>query len=590
MQTAKYLVRGALAALCTTVFLHAQCAEAQFGTSLGAGDDVVFPIQPIGFPFPFNGTTYTDVHISTNGLVYLSNAGVPAPGGTGCCSGTTAALVAGGPKIGAAWNDHVADGPGFVYYNNTIPGKAVITWDQVRRYGTTTPRYTFQLVLGIAGDITVAFDSTFAVPSGTCLVGMSEGVPAIAGPAADLSAGGASATNTTYELFDNLALPFDLAGQSVLFFPTSPGPGWSWISIPCPRGSHVSYGDGCYPGYTGYGSFYEFFPTNAIDLANTSMSMLPIGNGYVVMPGVTAYVPPVSPQVIALFDDDESQVSLSSAFVYPGGITNTLTVCSNGFVSVATGNTIDYWPDPLVFLDEPVTAFWSWHDFNPSAAGSGQVKFEEIGGVAYITWDGVYSYGTSNPETMQFQFDLNTGAVHVVWGQIGGAGNQFLVGYSAGGVSVDPGSIDLTAALPGTFTVYGADLSTQLVLKAAPSAVPGGAVNFTVSGIPDYNPPSGLYLAAHILSYSPIPAPGIDLGFLGAAGCPLLVATLDIITPMVGFSETLSLSFPVPPLAPLGASAASQALGLFTPFTMPGGNNAAGITSSNGIISTVGAW
>lgn len=48
-------------ALTTASALRAQCGEASLGTSLTNttyADDLVTAIQPLGFPFPFNGTTY----------------------------------------------------------------------------------------------------------------------------------------------------------------------------------------------------------------------------------------------------------------------------------------------------------------------------------------------------------------------------------------------------------------------------------------------------------------------------------------------------------------------------------------------------
>ena len=95
MQNLRNLAAGTLAALGLSLSLQAQCYEPLIGTSIGTGDDIVLASQAIGFAFPFAGTTYTDLHPATNGFVYLSNAGVPAPGAALCCAGTTAQLVLG---------------------------------------------------------------------------------------------------------------------------------------------------------------------------------------------------------------------------------------------------------------------------------------------------------------------------------------------------------------------------------------------------------------------------------------------------------------------------------------------------------------
>ena len=84
-------------------------------------------------------------------------------------------------------------------------------------------------------------------------------------------------------------------------------------------------------------------------------------------------------------------------------------------------------PSATTFLDA-ANMFWSlcWRDFNPALAGSGAIKFEQIGNIAYVTWDGVWdAAGTSaaNASTMQAQFDVVTGTVHYVYGTTSALGN-----------------------------------------------------------------------------------------------------------------------------------------------------------------------
>ncbi len=73
-----------LASLLLAPAAAAQCFDTAFGTQLTlppGGFDFELPIQPIGFAFPLAGATYTDLHITSKGYVWLSNAGVPLPGG-----------------------------------------------------------------------------------------------------------------------------------------------------------------------------------------------------------------------------------------------------------------------------------------------------------------------------------------------------------------------------------------------------------------------------------------------------------------------------------------------------------------------------
>ena len=90
--------------------------------------DAFSSIKPIGFAFPFNGTTYTDCYISDHGLVSFSNAGAPAapPGGSFTYSVLANSLVANAPIVAAYWSDHNA--PGGIFIDNSSPTVCTITW------------------------------------------------------------------------------------------------------------------------------------------------------------------------------------------------------------------------------------------------------------------------------------------------------------------------------------------------------------------------------------------------------------------------------------------------------------------------------
>jgi hypothetical protein len=169
---------------------------------------------------------------------------------------------------------------------------------------------------------------------------------------------------------------------------------------PCPPppviATNTTVGTGC---NVAYASFYENFATSAaFDLVGTNMQMIPVGPAYLMIPGGAYLAPSGGATVLALTDDSSVTVNLTgTGFPHPAGITTQLSVCSNGFVSVAAGNTSTFTPSVTTMLSSPQTCYFgNWHDHNPTIVGSGQVKFEEIGNVAYATWDGVWDYlGTS---------------------------------------------------------------------------------------------------------------------------------------------------------------------------------------------------
>jgi len=339
------------------------------------------------------------------------------------------------------------------------------------------------------------------------------------------------------------------------------------------------YGNGCYsqPDV----SFYELFPAGTFDLANTSMSMLNIGTGYLALPGITTYVPPSpSATVLALSDDSEVTVGLSQPFrVGASGSTNVLHVCSNGFISSGPGNGTGFTPTPATFLNAP-QAFWSlaWHDFNPAAAGGGQVKFEEVAGIAYVTWDGVYDFGGTTPQnasTFQAQFDLANGTVHYVYQTMSSLGNGHLTGFSDRGASADPGSMDISAALPNTFVA--ATFAIQPLAHAA-SARP---ITGTTIQLQTNNVPVGSPLGATLFGLGEI-TNGFDLTPLGMPGC-FQYLTIDSSSIFLPTGSTASQPFNIPNNAGLTGVAVKTQSAAFA-----AGANALGVITSNGLRLTIG--
>lgn len=325
-------------------------------------------------------------------------------------------------------------------------------------------------------------------------------------------------------------------------------------------------------------SSYQLFPTAAsFDLGNSSMSLLHTGAGYLAVPGLNPYVPP-SPTaaVLPLASNAETTVALSAPMrVGSSAFTSSLTVCSNGFISAASGNGIGTTPSVATFLNGP-RAWWSlgWHNFNPAAVGGGSVKFEEIAGIAYITWDGVFDSGSTTPNTMQAQFELATGTVHYVYGQMSGGGNGYLVGFSDAGPSADPGGIDISALLPQTFS---AATFAVRPLAHASSARPviGTTISLNTSAFP-----FGTVLGLNVLGLSEFTA-GIDLTSIGMPGCNLY-ASLDALPSFLPVTGIGSVALPIPNDNSLaGVVVLSQGTALVP------GINAFGFVASNGLRLTL---
>lgn len=327
-------------------------------------------------------------------------------------------------------------------------------------------------------------------------------------------------------------------------------------------------------------SSYELFASGAFDLSNTGISLFHTGTGYLALPGTTTYVAPsATAQTLTLGDDTETTVALSVPMrVGASSFTNQLTVCSNGFVSAAGGNGTTYTPIPTTFLNGPA-AWWAlaWHDFNPGIAGSGQVKFEEVNGVAYVTWDGVWDYAgtsTANANTFQAQFELATGTVHYVYQQMSNLGIGYLTGFSDAGASADPGSIDISAQLPASYTA-----ATFAVVPLAHAASARPVIGTSIS-LDTTRAPAGSVLGLNILGLSEF-NPGLDLTSLGMPSCSLY-ASLDATPSFLPVNGAGSVTLPIPANNSLAGLVIISQGAMFAP-----GINAFGFVTSNAVRLTL---
>jgi hypothetical protein len=549
-----------------------------------------------GYVFTGTRTTGSDqlTAISANGPLQVGDVVT----GTGIPTGTTILAIVGNTATMSAVATANSAGTAVTAYGpwsevrhetlGTAPNQVfVVQWSGFRRFGTTltTTQDTtlnFQIRLYEAtgaiecvyGNCAPGATTTTAIHQ-VGLRGATNAFPAnvndrqnTKGVNDDWSNSASGTSNTVGMLFNNTS-PANVITSGLTY---------TWAPQVGTPATNTSYGTGCYA--VANDSFYDLQSTAAAastEFSNTSISMAFTGSGYVVTGNAATFLPP-SGSAIALTLGDDSEVAtpaLTSPFPYIGGSAGTLTVCSNGFVSVASGNGTGFAPNSATMLAAPQTGFWAQHDFNPSAVGSGSVKFEEVGTIAYITWDGVYNYqGTTaaDANTMQFQFDESNGNVNIVFGTLSSTGGTgWLTGYSSAGANFDPGSISFATALP---IVTSPDI-LPLALSAGSTPVLGTSVIYTTSNIPATS-----LLSAQIISLIDI-NPGISVP--GAPGCLQLVdLSLASTTPLLGSpSATLSLSIPN------DAGLVGLPLNVQSASFVPGVNPLSVITS-NGVRSVVG--
>ncbi|MFY9345808.1 MAG: hypothetical protein WAT39_25175 [Planctomycetota bacterium] len=365
---------------------------------------------------------------------------------------------------------------------------------------------------------------------------------------------------------------------------------------------HQNYGSGCYS-YTApdlssnFMSAFAGTPAAKAALDGNALLFSLTGTGYVAtwLPGVAGalYVPPtVAATVVANADDTTTTFAPTVPVPVPGGLASQWTVSSNGVLTAAAvGNQGTAYTATLAATATATGLAWyTWRDFNPAIAGSGKVKTEEAGGVLYVTFDGVYEFGTTNPATFQWQVNLTSGDVTMVWTSLAISANTttMVVGSTLAGASSVPTSVNFATATP--FVMAPPATLAPLSLSASPAPVinPSTVVTYTIGNIPEYVPGSGVYLSALFLSLNPVPS-GIDLtGILAnLPGCRAYIGTLDL---PLGAAVTLvptnalPFTFFAPAFAP-GAVIAAQAVALFDPAFPLANGASGGFVFSNGVLS-----
>jgi hypothetical protein len=281
-------------------------------------------------------------------------------------------------------------------------------------------------------------------------------------------------TNGGPTTYSTSQLTLTVGGASDLpFAGTLNSPRTANISIPytqggvCPSIATVqTVGTGCGGGAPTFASFYENWGPTGFDLTGMKMTGTNNGSGYTITmaPG-TGFTVPGGAAVVPLTDDSQTAVG-----------TLGLVVGSNCWIAAGSGNTNGFTPTVPAFLNNPSTAVCSWNDLNPAALGSGQVYYDEIGTLGRATYDGVFSFGTSNPNRIQITYDTSNGNFSIEWAVIApNLAGGLLVGYSPGGPSADPGATDISAAAPFTIAASDgvvADLSLTAVGRPIQGNVP----------------------------------------------------------------------------------------------------------------------
>lgn len=576
---------------------------------------------PLATPFFMPGAigTLDQLWINSNGELYLADStwGLLAPidgayVGINSIAEMRGATAGASARICALGGDHtasaVAGSSWVIALDNeaSVPGQVTVTWTDLARFGNTTDRFSFRCDLVLAtGVVRFSYGPTLpASGNSTRLVGISigNGVGTTTSQSIDLSSGATSPPGICYEIF-NSTNAWDLTGRTLTLTPSLGAYAATIAPFSAPPCAQATlYGRGCYDVGNSMHQVFANVPAARTYLEGHSVELTRTQNGYWSqwnVGGASAFRAPdpsnLTYQALTGFApdaDDGSVTFTSSAIPVPGGSVSTWNVSVNGILTAAAtaNNVMDWSPAAADMANDtvaPALGFYCWRDFTLNdTVPNGMITKEEAGGVLYVTWNAVEAYplGTVNPSTWQYQLEIATGDVTIVWQSFDAstATSPILVGATLAGPGATPGEVQLAKRYeiglpqdPLRLTVTGRPVITG-------TSGPSTLLAFTVSNIPDLGG-----IGATVLRFDNLPSTplsGFDLS-PWMPGCDNLINTVMGIPITLNFTtptDTLRIAFP-PTLAP-GDTWYAQAISLLPyPGSLPNGQNPLGIVSSNGV-------
>jgi hypothetical protein len=371
------------------------------------------------------------------------------------------------------------------------------------------------------------------------------------------------------------------------------GNGIKWLGRVhyCKAATNTVIGTGC---GVNANSFYGHYPDaiaaqQALD--GNVLRLAPNATGYTGTwengTAAAAYIPPSGAIPLPVGDDSFAPLVPSTPLPTPHGAQPVLAVSGNGIVAfgsfVDTPGTNSWLPTTNGFLQSTNGGVYAWHDYNSTEPGSGAVAYHYAGDLLCVTFADVENYpmGLQNRSTLQFQFDLLTGAIAIVFVAIDGSvaspfGSGHIVGITEPGGSMDPGAVDLATASLLTTSPEGGQ---RLSLQGTTTPVVGAMWQLQTTDLP-----ASMAFGIAVIGLSD---PGVnDLTILGMPGCGLR-ASLDILVPftVAPGAPSYDWGIVVPANAPLGLPIYATTIAAPDPAT-----NAFGLISSNGIRGLVNGF
>lgn len=320
-------------------------------------------------------------------------------------------------------------------------------------------------------------------------------------------------------------------------------------------------------------SFYEEWAAGAFDLSNQGWRASSNANGGAnVVASPLAFVAPTGTGLGLTDDSLSGPLSLGFTWSLAGVTTSKINVCSNGFIHLQGNATAtDFSPSALRLLLAGPRLAALWCDLDPDGATNvANVFFETATGEARVTWLNVPHFNGLGASTVQVVFrDGATDTVDVIFRSAGHPAAPQISGFSPGANNRDPGSKDLSTAIP-----FSTRNDVAPLQQSADLPVIGTTANLRVSNIAP-----GSLSGVQMLGVGQAP---IDLTVIGMPTC-FLYLTPQVSLPFATTSSTAVTLLPIPNDVNLLASQITlQAL------TATPGANTQGLLTSNSTLITIG--
>lgn len=357
----------------------------------------------------------------------------------------------------------------------------------------------------------------------------------------------------------------------------------------CKAASNTIVGAGCGGAYHSLYANHANATVASAALNGNVLRLQRAANGYlgtwqIGTASATYITPTPAATVLAVGDDGFVPYNPVAPLPTPYGPQSTLAIGADGILgfgpAIDTPGTQPYTPTPSGMLQSACGGIYAWHDYNPVEVGSGQVVAQQLGQTLFVTWRDVENYpvGVTNRSTLQFQCNLASGDIAIVFLSIDADassvwGSSHLVGVTPPGGSLDPGSIDFATAPLFTSSPE----QTPLALSPLTRPVLG-----TSWMLQDDFLPANTTFGVHVLGFTD---PGIDdLAVIGMPGCGLR-ASLDVIAPYLPIQ---GVSVPWGLAIPLNSSLAGLSLYATTAVAQSPATNSFGFVTGNGVRGVLG--